>query len=89
MIDGMTKEMKAFCSSVKSFYKDELIYHKEYMPTKDSINQVYFPWCNHILDVAGLMAYLEAFTVTDELLYWLDISLFNKDKATIIGNLTT
>lgn len=89
MIDGMTKELKTFCINVKSFYKDELVYYDQFKPDPTSLNQVYLPVCLHHLDVDGLLTWLKDFDITDELIDWLDISLFNKDKPFIFNKLTT
>jgi hypothetical protein len=85
----MTPPPKFFCTKVKSFYTDELVYHDQFKPDPSDLNQVYFPVCLHHLDVDGLLTWLKDFDITEELFEWLDISLFNKDKETIFNHLTT
>lgn len=88
MKDGMTKEQKLFCSTVKEFYTDELVYHEQFMPKPDSMNQVYFPVCLHHLDVDGLMKYLKSESVTPDKLEWLSFTLFMKDQPTVFSLLS-
>lgn len=81
--------LKTFVAKVKSYYKDELVYYKEHMPKPNNYNQVYYPVCNHILDMDGLMTYLKTLDYELPLLIaMLDIALFNKDKAAVTAQLT-
>jgi hypothetical protein len=84
----MDPKLKEFITKVQSFYTDTLIYYPEYQPKPDDINQVYFPYTQHSLDVDGLTNWLTSIEITPTILEWLDLTLFNKDKH-IIQTLST
>ena len=77
-------EYSKFFHTVKSFYDSgTLIYHQEFMPKADSLNQVYFPVCHYVLDIDGLISWLQSMKLTSDHLEWLDLALFHKDKAAV------
>lgn len=71
-------------TKVQSFYKDELIYYPQHFPKTGDVNQVYFPYCNHILDVDGFMSWFMTLTSESEVKDVFDF-LFNKDKPVVLN----
>jgi hypothetical protein len=83
-------EYSKFFFTVKSFYdKGTLVYHQEFMPKSDSLNQVYLPYCHYALDIDGLISWLQSTKLKNVHLEWLDLALFNKDKAAVFAALAS
>ena len=83
-------EYSKFFFTVKSFYdQGTLVYHQEFMPKPDDLNQVYFPYCHYALDIDGLISWLQSTKLKNVHLDWLDLALFNKDKAAVFAALAS
>lgn len=76
--------MKTLSQTLKSYYKEELLYDEQYMPKPGDMNQCYYPTYKCTLDSTGLLTWLSKQELTETLLCDLLLLLKKKDTPLLL-----